>query len=170
MDFVTNSEVGRDVTPESLQIEYDAVVICTGAGTPRDLPLPGRELAGIHFAMDYLGPNTRSLLDSGHSDGQFITADGLDVVVIGGGDTGTDCVATALRQNCRSLTQFEILPKPPLSRAPDNPWPQWPKVYKLDYGQEEALQIFGADPRTYTIMTTEFLGDDDGHVPRRGVG
>ena len=164
VEFVTNSEAGRDVTPESLQIEYDAVVICTGAGKPRDLPLPGRELAGIHFAMDYLGPNTRSLLDSGHSDGQFITADGLDVVVIGGGDTGTDCVATALRQNCRSLTQFEILPKPPLSRAPDNPWPQWPKVYKLDYGQEEALQIFGADPRTYTIMTTEFLGDDDGHV------
>jgi glutamate synthase (NADPH/NADH) small chain len=164
VEFVTNSEVGRDVTPESLQIEFDAVVICTGAGKPRDLPLPGRELAGIHFAMDYLGPNTRSLLDSGHSDEQFITADGLDVVVIGGGDTGTDCVATALRQNCRSLTQFEILPKPPLSRAPDNPWPQWPKVYKLDYGQEEALQIFGADPRTYTIMTTEFLDDDDGHV------
>lgn len=164
VEFVTNCEVGRDVTPESLQIEFDAVVICTGAAKPRDLPVPGRELDGIHFAMDYLGPNTKSLLDSSHNDGQFITAAGLDVVVIGGGDTGTDCVASALRQDCRSLTQFEILPKPPLSRAPDNPWPQWPKVYKLDYGQEEALQIFGADPRTYTIMTTEFLGDDDGHV------
>lgn len=164
VEFVTNCEVGREVTPEKLQIEFDAVVICTGAAKPRDLPVPGRELDGIHFAMDYLGPNTKSLLDSSHSNGQFINAGGLDVVVIGGGDTGTDCVATALRQDCRSLTQFEILSKPPLSRAPDNPWPQWPKVYKLDYGQEEALQIFGADPRTYTIMTTEFLGDDDGHV------
>ena len=164
VEFVTNTEVGRDVTAETLLVDFDAVVICTGAGKPRDLPVPGRDLEGIHFAMDYLGPNTRSLLDSGHQDGQFINAEGKDVVVIGGGDTGTDCVATALRQGCRSLTQFEILPKPPLSRAPDNPWPQWPKIYKLDYGQEEALQVFGADPRTFTIMTTEFLGDDAGHL------
>jgi glutamate synthase (NADPH/NADH) small chain len=114
--------------------------------------------------MDYLGPNTKRLLDFGHGDGQFVSAEGKDVIVIGGGDTGTDCVATALRQGCRSLTQFEILPKPPLSRAPDNPWPQWPKVYKLDYGQEEALQVFGADPRTYSIMTKDFLGDENGRV------
>lgn len=164
VEFITGTEIGRDLTAETLREEFDAVVICTGAAKPRDLPVPGRELKGIHFAMDYLGPNTRSLLDSAHTDGQFINAAGLDVVVIGGGDTGTDCVATALRQECRSLTQFEIMNKPPLSRAPDNPWPQWPKVYKLDYGQEEALQIYGTDPRTYTIMTTEFLGDDDGRV------
>jgi glutamate synthase (NADPH/NADH) small chain len=164
IEFITNCEVGRDVAAETLLIDYDAVVICTGAGKPRDLQVPGRELEGIHFAMDYLGPNTKSLLDSDHNDGRFLNARDLDVIVIGGGDTGTDCVATALRQECRSLTQFEILPKPPLSRAADNPWPQWPKVYKLDYGQEEALGKFGADPRTYAIMTTEFLGDDRGHV------
>jgi glutamate synthase (NADPH/NADH) small chain len=164
IEFITNCEVGRDVAAEMLLIDYDAVVICTGAGAPRDLQVPGRDLQGIHYAMDYLVPNTKSLLDSDHSDSRFINAENLDVVVIGGGDTGTDCVATALRQGCRSLTQFEILPKPPLSRAKDNPWPQWPKVYKLDYGQEEALGIFGADPRTYAIMTTEFLGDDAGHV------
>jgi glutamate synthase (NADPH/NADH) small chain len=164
VEFVTNTEIGRDVAAETLLIDFDAVVICTGAGQPRDLPVPGRDFEGIHFAMDYLGPNTKSLLDSQHGDGQYISAEGKDVVVIGGGDTGTDCVATALRQGCQSLTQFEILSKPPLSRMPDNPWPQWPKIYKLDYGQEEALQIYGADPRTYSIMTKEFLGDDDGRV------
>ena len=162
--FVPNTEIGRDLMAEVLQDEFHAVVICTGAGKPRDLPVPGRELAGIHFAMDYLGPNTKRLLDAVGGEDCSISAAGQDVVVIGGGDTGTDCVATALRQECRSLTQFEILPKPPLSRAPDNPWPQWPKVYKLDYGQEEALHLFGEDPRTYTIMTKEFLGDDEGHV------
>jgi glutamate synthase (NADPH/NADH) small chain len=164
VEFVTNTEVGRDLNAETLLIDYDAVVICTGAGKPRDLPVPGRDLQGIHFAMDYLGPNTKRLLDFGPGDRQYVNAEGKDVIVIGGGDTGTDCVATALRQGCRSLTQFEILPKPPLSRAPDNPWPQWPKVYKLDYGQEEALQVFGADPRTYSIMTTEFLGDENGRL------
>jgi glutamate synthase (NADPH) small chain len=164
VEFVTNTEVGRDLNAETLLIDYDAVVICTGAGKPRDLAVPGRDLQGIHFAMDYLGPNTKRLLDFGHGDGQFVNAEGKDVIVIGGGDTGTDCVATALRQGCRSLTQFEILPKPPLSRAADNPWPQWPKIYKLDYGQEEALQVFGADPRTYSIMTKDFLGDENGQV------
>jgi glutamate synthase (NADPH/NADH) small chain len=164
VEFVTNTEIGHDVAPETLLVDFDAIVICTGAGQPRDLPVPGRELEGIHFAMDYLTPNTRSLLDSNHDDGQFINGKGKDVVVIGGGDTGTDCVATALRQDCRMLTEFEIMAKPPLSRASDNPWPQWPKIYKLDYGQEEALQVFGADPRTYSIMTKEFLADDDGRV------
>ncbi len=164
VEFVTNTEVGRDITAAMLQKKFDAVVICTGAGKPRDLSVPGRELGGIHFAMDYLESNTRSLLDSGHGDGHFISAENKDVVVIGGGDTGTDCVATALRHGCRSLIQFEILPKPPLSRAFDNPWPQWPKVYKLDYGQEEALHLNGFDPRTYQIMTTEFLGGEFGRV------
>ena len=162
--FVPGTEVGRDISAQELLDAYDAVVICTGAGRPRDLNVPGRELQGVQYAMDYLRPNTKSLLDSGHTDGQYISAAGKDVIVIGGGDTGTDCVATTLRQGCNSLTQFEILPKPPLSRAPDNPWPQWPKVYKLDYGQEEALDRFGADPRTYAIMTSEFLGDDDGRL------
>jgi glutamate synthase (NADPH/NADH) small chain len=144
--------------------DYDANVICTGAAQPRDLPVKGRELNGIHFAMDFLGPNTKSLLDSNLTDGQYISSEGKDVLVIGGGDTGTDCVATSLRHGCHSMTQFEILPKPPLSRAPDNPWPQWPKVYGLDYGQEEAMAVFGQDPRSYRIMTKEFLGDDQGRV------
>ncbi|MCX8108980.1 MAG: FAD-dependent oxidoreductase, partial [Verrucomicrobiae bacterium] len=117
-----------------------------------------------HFAMEFLHANTKSLLDSGHQDGQYISAKDKDVVVIGGGDTGTDCVGTALRHGCRSILQLEIVPKPPLTRAPDNPWPQWPRVYRLDYGQEEAAARFGDDPRRYAIQTTMFEGDDSGHV------
>ncbi len=164
IDFVTNVEVGQDVTAADLRHEFDASVICTGAAKPRDLPAAGRDLEGIHFAMDFLGPNTKSLLDSNLADAHFISAEEKDVIVIGGGDTGTDCVATALRHGCRSMTQFEILPKPPLARAADNPWPQWPKVYGLDYGQEEAMAVFGQDPRSYRIMTKEFIGDEQGHV------
>ena len=164
IEFVTNVEVGRDISAQELQENFNACVICTGASKPRDLPVPGHDLSGIHFAMDFLGPNTKSLLDSNLTDGQYISAAGKDVIVIGGGDTGTDCVATSLRHGCRSLTQFEILAKPPFSRAPDNPWPQWPKVYALDYGQEEAMAVFGQDPRLYRIMTQEFIGDDQGHV------
>lgn len=156
--------VGEDVAADELLAEYDAVVLCTGATQPRDLPVLGRELTGVHFAMDFLHANTRSLLDSAHADGRYLSARGLDVIVIGGGDTGTDCVATALRHGCRSLTQLEILPKPPDSRAPDNPWPQWPKVYKLDYGQAEAAERFGRDPRLYSVLTQEILGDDNGNV------
>jgi glutamate synthase (NADPH/NADH) small chain len=114
--------------------------------------------------MEFLHANTKSLLDSGHRDGQYISAAGKDVIVIGGGDTGTDCVGTALRHGCRSLVQFEILPRPPEERAPDNPWPQWPKVYKLDYGQEEAEALFGRDPREYLIQTKKFVGDAAGRV------
>ena len=164
VEFVTNMEVGVDITAEQLRADFDAIVICTGATRPRDLPAPGRDLKGIHFAMDFLGPNTKSLLDSGLKDGNFISAAGKDVVIIGGGDTGTDCVATSLRHGCSSLTQFEILAKPPLHRAPNNPWPQWPHVYKLDYGQEEALALFGQDPRSYAVMTKEFIGDEDGYL------
>ncbi len=164
IEFVLNVEVGRDILADELQKNFDASVICTGASQPRNLPVPGHELKGIHFAMDFLGPNTKSLLDSNLADDHYISAEGKDVLVIGGGDTGTDCVATSLRHECRSLTQFEILAKPPLSRAPDNPWPQWPKIYGLDYGQEEALAVFGQDPRSYRIMTQEFVGDDQGHV------
>lgn len=162
ISFVTHTEAGVDVTGDELRRDYDAIVLCTGATRPRDLPATGRELGGIHFAMEFLHANTKSLLDSGLSDGAYLSAAGKDVIIIGGGDTGTDCVATTLRHGCRSLTQFEILARPPEQRAPDNPWPQWPRVYKMDYGQEEAAACFGADPRTYSVLTTEFLADENG--------
>ncbi len=165
--FVTGLNVGKDYDVERLTKDFDAIVLCGGATRPRDLALAGRNLQGIHFAMEFLHTNTKSLLDSNHEDGRYLSAKGKDVIVIGGGDTGTDCVGTALRHGCRSLAQFEILPPSPEERAPDNPWPQWPKVYRLDYGQEEAVAVFGRDPRAYSIMTKRFLGDENGHL--RGV-
>jgi len=162
--FVVNTEVGKHYPAEKLLSEFDAIMLCTGATRPRDLPVPGRDLKSIHFAMEFLYANTRSLLDSNHRDGKYISAKDKDVIVIGGGDTGTDCVGTSLRHGCKSLTQLEILPKPPLSRAPDNPWPQWPKVYSMDYGQQEAAERFGSDPRIYSISTKKFEGDADGQV------
>lgn len=162
--FLTNVEVGVNYPADTLRNEFDAIVICTGATRPRDLPVPGRELKGIHYAMEFLHQNTKSLLDSNLADGHYLSAAGHDVVVIGGGDTGTDCVATALRHGCRSLTQFEITARPPDERAANNPWPQWPRIYKLDYGQAEAAALFGDDPRVYAVMTKEFLGDENGRV------
>lgn len=170
--FVTNTAVGttcpepgrRGYPAEKLLKEFAAVVLCGGATKPRDLPVEGRHLKGIHFAMDFLQANTKSLLDSQHQDGRFISAKDQDVIVIGGGDTGTDCIGTAMRHGCKSLTQFEILPRPPDERAPDNPWPQWPKVYLMDYGQKEAAAVFGADPRRYAMVTKKFEGDSSGHV------
>ena len=153
--FVCNTKVGKD---NKLLQEFDAVVLATGATKPRDLPIEGRQLQGIHFAMEFLQNNTKALLDQ-HKNGNFISAEGKDVIVIGGGDTGTDCVGTSLRHQCRSLIQLEILPKPPEERAPDNPWPQWPKVYRLDYGQEEAAVLYGGDPRQYLVTAKRFLGD-----------
>jgi glutamate synthase (NADPH/NADH) small chain len=164
IQFVTSTHVGRDFPADQLMKKFDAVVLCGGATRPRDLCLEGRNLRGIRFAMEFLHANTKSLLDSDHEDGCYLSAQGKDVIVIGGGDTGTDCVGTALRQGCKSLVQFEILAKPPDMRAPDNPWPQWPKIYRLDYGQEEAAAVFGQDPRTYCIMSKRFVGDHDGHV------
>ncbi len=161
--FVCNTEVGKNLPAEKLLKEFDAVILATGATKPRDLPIEGRQLKGIHFAMDFLTANTKSILDS-HKNGNFIDATGKDVVVIGGGDTGTDCVGTSIRHDCKSLVQVEILPKPPLERAKDNPWPEWPKTYKLDYGQEEAAAKFGADPRVYLTTATKFEGDASGHV------
>ena len=161
--FICNTEVGKNYPAKKLLEEFDAVVLATGATQPRDLPIPGREFKGIHFAMDFLTANTKGLLD-GHKNGGFITAEGKDVVVIGGGDTGTDCVGTAMRHGCKSLVQVEILPRPPLERAKDNPWPEWPKTYKLDYGQEEAAAKFGADPRVYLTTATKFEGDAKGQV------
>jgi glutamate synthase (NADPH/NADH) small chain len=165
VEFKTGVSVGSDELPaDKLLNEYDAIALCAGATKPRDLPIEGRELKGIHFAMDFLRANTKSLLDSNHADGNYISAADKDVIVIGGGDTGTDCVGTSMRHGCRSLTQFEILARPPLERAPDNPWPQWPKVYVLDYGQAEAAALFGGDPRRYSITTQRFVGDEHGNV------
>ena len=166
--FITGVEVGVDIAAADIERDFDVVVLCTGATRPRDLSVPGRWLGGVYFAMDFLHANTRSLLDSGdpgrrdHGDGRYLSAAGKDVIVIGGGDTGTDCVATALRHGCRSLVQFEIMPQPPDARADDNPWPQWPRVHKMDYGQAEAAAVFGNDPRAFCVQTTELLGDENG--------
>jgi glutamate synthase (NADPH/NADH) small chain len=162
--FVVNCEVGKDYAVEKLMDDFDAIVLCGGATQARDLPIEGRDFGGIHLAMDYLRANTKSLLDSNQKDGRYLSARDKDVIVIGGGDTGTDCVGTALRHGCRSLVQLEILPMPPEARAPDNPWPQWPKVYRLDYGQEEAKASFGRDPREYCVTTKKFVGDEAGNV------
>ena len=161
--FITNTEVGVNYPADKVLSEFDAVILCTGATKPRDLPVEGRSLKGIHFAMEFLTNNTRSLLDR-HKNGRFISAEGKDVVVIGGGDTGTDCVGTSMRHGCKSLTQIEILPQPPTERAGDNPWPEWPKVYRLDYGQEEAAARFGSDPRLYLTTVKKFIGDSHGAV------
>jgi glutamate synthase (NADPH/NADH) small chain len=164
--FVPNTEVGKNYPAEKLRQDFDAVILCGGATKPNDFftKTEGRNLQGIHFAMEFLHANTKSLLDSNHEDGRFISAKDKDVVVIGGGDTGTDCVGTALRHGCKSLVQLEIVPMPPLERAPDNPWPQWPKVYRLDYGQEEGKALWGEDPRQYAIQTTKFVGDEAGRL------
>jgi glutamate synthase (NADPH/NADH) small chain len=161
--FICKTEVGKDISANQLMDEFDAIVVCTGATKPRDLPIEGRNLKGVHFAMDFLTANTKSLLD-GHQNGNYISARDKDVIVIGGGDTGTDCVGTSMRHGCKSLVQVEILPKPPLERAKDNPWPEWPKVYRMDYGQEEAADKFGSDPRVYLTTAKKFIGDENGHV------
>jgi glutamate synthase (NADPH) small chain len=159
--FVCSTTVGENYPAETLAKEFDATVICTGATKPRDLPIPGRDLKGIQFAMDFLTANTKAVLDPGT---EHTTADGKNVVIIGGGDTGTDCVGTSLRHGCISVTQLEIMAKPPLKRAANNPWPEWPKTYKMDYGQEEAAAKFGDDPRVYLTTATHFEGDANGNV------
>jgi glutamate synthase (NADPH/NADH) small chain len=159
--FRTGVTVGADVGTDEILAAFDAVVLATGATVARDLAVPGRELGGIHLAMSFLRGNTRRLLDGGADAEAPIDASGRDVVVIGGGDTGTDCVGTAIRQGARSVRQLELLPKPPLARAADNPWPEWPKVYKLDYGQEEAAALWGEDPRRYSTTTRRFLGHNE---------
>jgi len=161
--FVCNTEVGKDLPAQQLLNEFDAVILCTGATKPRDLPIEGRDLQGIHFAMEFLTGNTRTLLE-GENTRDFISAAGKDVVIIGGGDTGTDCVGTSLRHGCNSVTQLEIMPRPPETRAANNPWPEWPKIYRLDYGQEEAAAKFGADPRAYVRTATKFEGDEQGQL------
>ncbi len=168
VEFVTGACVGDGsgdtLDGRKLREENDAVLLATGATVPRDLPIPGRELNGVHFAMEFLTASTKSLLDSNLEDGAYISAKGKHVIVIGGGDTGTDCIGTSLRHGCRSLKNFELFPKPPAERAPDNPWPTWPKIFRTDYGHEEARHRFGEDPRIYSISSTEFVGDDHGNV------
>lgn len=163
--FVTGCEIGKDVSAQQLKADFDAVVFCTGATQPRDLPIPGRELNGVHFAMEFLTTNTRHVLDH-QFDGSIpqLNAKDKDVVVIGGGDTGTDCVGTSIRQGCRSVTQLEILPRPADSRQANNPWPEWPKIYRMDYGQEEAAALQGQDPRRYLVMTERFIDDGNGNL------
>ena len=163
INFICNANVGENVEAEIFLKEYDATVICTGATKPRDLPIEGRDLKGVHFAMEFLTANTKAVLNGG-AEHALIGAKDKDVVVIGGGDTGTDCVGTSMRHGCKSLLQIEILPKPPLDRAADNPWPEWPKVYKMDYGQEEAAAKFGADPRISVTTVKKFVGDTNGAV------
>jgi len=159
--FRCNCEVGKDVTSQQLMEEFDAIVLCTGATKPRDLPIEGRSLKGVHFAMEFLHGNTKALLDKSAPP---ISAEGKDVIIIGGGDTGTDCVGTSMRHGCKSLVQVEILPRPADARTADNPWPEWPKVYKMDYGQEEAAAKFGADPRVYLTTAKKFISDSAGNV------
>ena len=159
--FICNANVGDNVEPQIFLKEYDATVFCTGATQPRDLPIEGRALKGVHFAMEFLTANTKAVLNGG-AEHAPIHAKNKDVIVIGGGDTGTDCVGTSMRHGCKSIVQIEILPKPPLERTADNPWPEWPKTYKMDYGQEEAAAKFGADPRVYLTTVKKFIGDAQG--------
>ena len=163
--FKTSVEVGKDISGEELKKDYDSVVLATGATKPRDLTVEGRELNGVHYAMEFLHANTKSLLDSQLEDKAFISAKGKKVVVIGGGDTGTDCVGTALRHGCEKVTQLEIMPKPDADRnRVSNPWPQWPSNLKVDYGQAEAIKLQGKDPRNFMVMTKKFEGDDKGNL------
>ena len=155
-------EVGKDVDAGELSSQYDALVFATGATWPRDLKIDGREADGVLFAMDFLGANTKSLLDSGLGDGNFYSAKGKNVIVIGGGDTGNDCIGTSVRHGAASVVNFELLPQPPDARARDNPWPQWPRIFRTDYGHTEVSEHFGNDPRTYQISTTRFEKNDEG--------
>lgn len=164
VEFVTGADVGKNISWEQLKEDYDAVLLATGATKPRDLPIPGRQLSGIHFAMEFLTAHTQSLLDSQLADGQYISAKGKRVVVIGGGDTGTDCIATSLRHGCKALINFELMDRPSDDRMEDNPWPQWPRIFRIDYGHEEAAALFGNDPREYSILSKEFVDDGKGNV------
>ncbi|QDT12300.1 glutamate synthase subunit beta [Planctomycetes bacterium K23_9] len=162
--FVTNANVGQDVDPKELVNANDAVLLACGATKPRDLPIANRDANGVHFAMEFLTANTKQMVHGDSIDADFISAEGKDVIVIGGGDTGTDCIGTSLRHGCRSLVNFELLPKPPEERADENPWPEWPRVFRVDYGHEEAEAKYGRDPREYQLLSKEFLKDDDGNL------
>lgn len=170
VEFRPNSWVGRNIDPKELVASYDAVLLATGATKPRDLPVSGRDLAGIHFAMEFLQGNTKALLDSDGSIAHtpanrgFISAAGRKVIVIGGGETGNDCIGTSMRHGCASLSNFELLPRPSADRDADYPWPIYPRLFKQDYGHEEVEAKFGSDPREYAILTKEFISDGKGHL------
>ena len=169
IEFVCNAEIGKNVNVETIRNANDALVLCTGATIPRDLPVPNRDAKGIHFAMEFLTKNQKRLMMTRDGTlesewGEHITAEGKDVIVIGGGDTGTDCIGTSMRHRCKSIVNFELMGRPPDARADSNPWPEWPKVYGVDYGHGEVQAVFGQDPREYGVITTEFLVDDDNNV------
>ena len=164
IEFVTGAHVGVNVDVKELRENNDAIILAAGATKPRDLPIPGRDLKGVHFAMEFLLQNTKSLLDSNLENGQYISAKDKNVIVIGGGDTGTDCIGTSIRHGCNSVVNFELFPKPPGDRADNNPWPEWPRIFRVDYGHEEAAAKFGEDPRVYQLMSKEFLSDGNGNL------
>ena len=164
IEFKTGMNVGIDVKAEEIKKGYDAVVLCCGASNPRDINVPGRRSKGIYFAVDYLTAATKSLLNSNFTDGKFIDAKNKNVMVIGGGDTGNDCVGTSIRLGCKSMLQLEMMPKLPDDRQPNNPWPEWPRVCKTDYGQEESIAVFGKDPRVYQTTVKEFIANEKGEV------
>jgi glutamate synthase (NADPH/NADH) small chain len=164
IEFVTGADIGKNTDVAELQANHDSLLLATGATVPRGLPIPGQDLDGIHFAMEFLTANTKSLLDSNLDDGKYITAKDKRVIVIGGGDTGTDCIGTAMRHGCSSMVNLELLQQPPDQRAADNPWPEWPLILRTDYGHEEATAAFGHDPRKFSVVTKEFIGDDNGNV------
>lgn len=162
--FMTNTDIGKDIKPAKLLADFDRVVLCCGSSNPRDITAPGRDAQGIYFAVDFLSRNTKSLLDSDFKDGNYVSAKGKNVIIIGGGDTGNDCVGTCMRHGCKSVTQIEMMPKAPDKRAANNPWPEWPKICKTDYGQEEAIAVFGHDPRIYESTVKEFIKDKNGKL------
>ena len=162
--FVTNTDIGKDIKPAKLLADFDRVVLCCGSSNPRDITAPGRDAEGIYFAVDFLSRNTKSLLDSDFKDGNYVSAKGKNVIILGGGDTGNDCVGTCMRHGCKSVTQIEMMPKAPDKRAANNPWPEWPKICKTDYGQEEAIAVFGHDPRIYESTVKEFIKDKNGRL------
>ena len=164
IEFVTNANIGVDITAEELLQKYDRVVLCCGASNPRDINAPGRDAKGIYFAVDFLKATTKSLLDSNFEDHKYIDCKGKTVMVIGGGDTGNDCVGTSIRLGAKNVIQLEMMPKAPDERAANNPWPQWPRVCKTDYGQEEAIAKFGHDPRIYTTTVSEFIKNNNGEL------
>jgi len=164
IEFITDTDVGQDITTTELQAQFDAIIFTTGATKARDLPAKNRDAKGIYPAMDYLTANTKSLLDNGHVDQDEFSATGKNVIVIGGGDTGTDCIGTAIRQGAKSLVNFELMSQPPVDRSENNPWPQWPTIFRVDYGHEEATSVFGQDPRHYQLLTKAFIKDGNGNV------
>ncbi len=166
VEFVTGTDVGKDIKADKILKDYDRVILACGASNPRDIKAPGREAKGIYFAVDFLKATTKSLLDTGLQEGTYISTKGKKVVVIGGGDTGNDCVGTSIRLGAASVLQLEMMPKAPDCRAANNPWPEWPKVCKTDYGQEESIAVFGKDPREYCTTVKEFITDKNGNLCR----